>query len=86
MENIMNDSATMTKPEFTKLDEGQANAFLRESAILNRSQSQSLADDEISAIRMGKQDQSLGKADFVYGLTHADQVWDQVNTVGHQST
>lgn len=82
----MTQAATMEKPGFGKVEEGQATAFLRESAILNRSQSQALPDDQITAIRMGNQDQSLGSADFVFGLTHADQVWDQVNNVGRQST
>ena len=82
----MTQSATMEKSGFGKIEEGQATAFLRESAILNRGQSPALPDDQINAIRMGKQDQSLGSSDFVFGLIHADQVWDQVNTVGRQST
>lgn len=79
----MTDMATASK--FQSLDEPTARAFLRESAIGR--QSQSLKQDQIDNIRQGQQDQSLGADDMVYGLTHADQVWPQVDAhLGKQQT
>lgn len=83
--DYMSQNATMEKRPFGKIDDGRAKAFLRESAIMNRNQSQSLGNDQINAIRDGKQDQSLDSNDFLYGLTHADQVWDQVDQASKQA-
>lgn len=70
--------------QFQSLDENTASAFLRESHIAR--QQQSLSEEQVSEIRQGRQDQSLGFEDAVYGLTNADNIWPQVETqMGKQS-
>lgn len=74
----------MTEQKFTNLDEKSAVAFLRESSI--QRQHQALSDDQVSDIRSGKQDQSLGYDDAIFGLTNANAVWPQVQQqMGKQS-
>ena len=78
---------TDTAKKFSNLDEQTARAFLRESAIGRQQQAGSLKDDQVSSIRQGRQDQSLGSDDFVYGLTHADSIWPQVEAnMGQQQS
>lgn len=64
--------------QFQSLDDNSARAFIRESYIDR--QKQALSEDDVSAVRLGQQDQSLGFEDAIHGLTNADRIWPQVQT------
>ena len=74
----------MKNQQFQSLDNASATAFLREAHIDR--QQQSLSSQQVEDVRLGKQDQSLGFDDAIYGLTNADRIWPQVETqMGKQS-
>lgn len=71
-------SDTLNSKSFQNLDPDTAKAFLREASIGRQRQSGDLSPDTEQAIRMGKQDQSIGYDDAVYALTNAQNVWPAV--------
>ncbi len=80
------DNTAVASKNFPNLDETTAKALLREGSIGRQRQSGNLTADQEQAIRMGKQDQSIGYDDAVFALTNADQVWPAVEqNIGKQT-